>query len=78
VQHFFFFWFLGVGWDWLHLVRWPLTGLLYQPGWWWWWWWWRGGVWSSRWNENWQGKPKYSEKTWPGIERRPPRWEAGD
>jgi hypothetical protein len=20
-------------------------------------------VWSSRWNENWQGKPKYSEKT---------------
>jgi hypothetical protein len=21
-------------------------------------------VWSSRWNENWQGKPKYSEKTW--------------
>jgi hypothetical protein len=21
--------------------------------------WW---VWSSRWNENWQGKPKYSEK----------------
>jgi hypothetical protein len=23
-------------------------------------WWW---VWSSRWNENWQGKPKYSEKT---------------
>jgi hypothetical protein len=24
--------------------------------------WW---VWSSRWNENWQGKPKYSEKTCP-------------
>jgi hypothetical protein len=23
-------------------------------------WWWR---WSSRWNENWQGKPEYSEKT---------------
>jgi hypothetical protein len=23
-------------------------------------WWW---MWSSRWNENWQGKPKYSEKT---------------
>jgi hypothetical protein len=23
-------------------------------------WWW---VWSIRWNENWQGKPKYSEKT---------------
>jgi hypothetical protein len=25
-----------------------------------WWWWW---LWSSRWNANWQGKPKYSEKT---------------
>jgi hypothetical protein len=20
-----------VGWDWVHLVLWPLTGLLYQP-----------------------------------------------
>jgi hypothetical protein len=49
--------------------------------------WW---VWSSRWNENWQGKPKYSRKsalvplvhhrshmTWPGLEPGPPRWEAG-
>jgi hypothetical protein len=26
--------------------------------------WW---VWSSRWNENWQGKPKYSEKTWMAV-----------
>jgi hypothetical protein len=26
--------------------------------------WW---VWSSRWNENWQGKPKYSEKTYPSA-----------
>jgi hypothetical protein len=26
--------------------------------------WW---VWSSRWNENWLGKPKYSEKTFPGA-----------
>jgi hypothetical protein len=25
-------------------------------------WWW---LWSSRWNENWQGEPKYSEKTCP-------------
>jgi hypothetical protein len=24
-------------------------------------WWW---PWSRRWNENWQGKPKYSEKTY--------------
>jgi hypothetical protein len=29
------------------------------PGWLWWWWWWR--IW---WNEEWQGKPKYSEKTY--------------
>jgi hypothetical protein len=27
-------------------------------------WWW---VWGSRWNENWQGKPKYSEKTCPSA-----------
>jgi hypothetical protein len=27
-------------------------------------WWW---VWSSRWNENWQGKPKDSKKTCPGA-----------
>jgi hypothetical protein len=26
-----FFLSLGVGWDWVHLVRRPLTGLLYQP-----------------------------------------------
>jgi hypothetical protein len=24
-------------------------------------------VWSSRWNENWQGKPKYSEETCPNA-----------
>jgi hypothetical protein len=29
-----------------------------SPGWW---------VWSSRCNENWQGKPKYSEKTCPSA-----------
>jgi hypothetical protein len=28
---FFFVNFLGVGWDWVHLVCRPLTGLLYQP-----------------------------------------------
>jgi hypothetical protein len=26
-----------------------------------------GDVWSSRWNENWKGKPKYSEKTCPSA-----------
>jgi hypothetical protein len=50
--------------------------------------WW---MWSSRWNKNWQGKPKYSEKTcpiatlyttnpiWPnlGSKPRPPLWETG-
>jgi hypothetical protein len=55
-----------VEWDWVHLVRRSLFGLLYQPPddrwWWWWWWWW---VWISRWNENYKGKPKYSEKTCP-------------
>jgi hypothetical protein len=52
-----------------------------------WLWWWK--IW---WNEDCQGKPKYSEKTrpratlsttnptWPdpGIEPGPPRWEASD
>jgi hypothetical protein len=41
-------------------------------------WWW---VLSSRWNENWQGKPKYSEETcssatnptWPDLESNPGR-----
>jgi hypothetical protein len=28
------------------------------------WWWW---MWSNWWNENWQGKPKYSEKTYPSA-----------
>jgi hypothetical protein len=27
-------------------------------------WWW---MWSSRWNENWQGKQKYSDKTYPSA-----------
>jgi hypothetical protein len=27
-------------------------------------WWW---MWSCRWNEDWQGKPKYSEKTCPSA-----------
>jgi hypothetical protein len=44
-------------------------------------------VWDIWWNENWQGKPKYSQNhfihhkshlTWPGIEHGPPWWEARD
>jgi hypothetical protein len=53
---FFFFSFLGWG-ETVHLGRRPLTGLLYQP---------RmidDACGSSRWNENWLGKPKGSEKT---------------
>jgi hypothetical protein len=49
-----------VGWDWVHLVRRPLTGLLYQPR----------TIDEECWavgNENWQGKPKYSEKTCPSF-----------
>jgi hypothetical protein len=45
-------------------------------------------AWISRWNENRQGKPKYSAEnlppsvtlsimTLPGFEHRSPRWEAG-
>jgi hypothetical protein len=44
----------------LHLVGWPLTGLLYPPR-------MIDDVWSGRWNANWQRKPKYSEKTCPGA-----------
>jgi hypothetical protein len=44
--------------------------------------------WSKWWNENWQGKPKYSEKTYPSATKShmidpvsnpgPQRWEASD
>jgi hypothetical protein len=44
--------FLGAGWDWVHLVSSLLFGLLYHTW-----------AWSSWWNENWQGKPKYSKKS---------------
>jgi hypothetical protein len=50
--------------------------------------WW---VWSSRWNENWKGKPKYHDNTGPiatsattnpigpaVLEPRHPRWKADD
>jgi hypothetical protein len=31
MPYFFLISWGGVGWDWVHLVRWPITGLLYQP-----------------------------------------------
>jgi hypothetical protein len=34
--------------------------------------------WSSRWNENWQGKPKYPEKICPRLEPGQSQQEAGD
>jgi hypothetical protein len=46
----------GWGPSWVHSARRPLNGLLY------WLWWWR-----ICWNEDWQGKPKYSEKTCPSA-----------
>jgi hypothetical protein len=39
-----------------------------------WWWWW---MWSSQWNENRQGKSKYSEKSCPSVTWAA-AWEAGD
>jgi hypothetical protein len=38
-------------------TNWPIVPAL-RGRWW---------VWSTQWNENWQGKPKYSEKTCPSA-----------
>jgi hypothetical protein len=40
-------------------------------------WWW---MWSNRWNENWQGEPKYSEKTCPSatLSTTNPTWPGLD
>jgi hypothetical protein len=62
LTHCTIFFFYGVRWDWVHLVGQPLSATIVPApdGRWWW-------VWSSRWNENWQGKPKYSEETSPSA-----------
>jgi hypothetical protein len=44
----------------VHSARRPLLAYCTCPGWLWWWW----RIW---WNEDWQGKPKYSEKTCPSA-----------
>jgi hypothetical protein len=49
-----------VGWGWVYLIRRPLSGLLYQPR-------MIDDECGNRSNENWQGKPKYSEKTCPSA-----------
>jgi hypothetical protein len=78
-RHFFFL----VGWIWFHLV---LRPLLPAPDDRW------GWMWRNWWNEDWQGKPKYSEKTYPSatlshhkshmtrswLEPGSPRWETSD
>jgi hypothetical protein len=56
----FGFFFLGVRQDWVHLVLWPLPGVLYQPR-------MTDDERGAQWNENWQGKPKFSEKTCPSA-----------
>jgi hypothetical protein len=60
VHHFFFFSFMG--WD-EAVSSWYISHYLafcISPG-------CVRLVRSSRWSENWQGKPKYSEKTWPSA-----------
>jgi hypothetical protein len=60
---FFFLFFLGVGGVRLSplatmVTNWPIVPVP-DDRWWW--------VWSSQWNDNWQGKPKYSVKTCPNA-----------
>jgi hypothetical protein len=52
------FYFLIVRWELVHLTLRPLLAYCTSPGYDRWWW-----LWGSQLNENWQGKPKYSEKT---------------
>jgi hypothetical protein len=52
-----------VGWDWVHLVLRPLLACCTSPYDRWWW------LWNNWWNANWQGKPKYLEKTRPSSTR---------
>jgi hypothetical protein len=72
------FLFLGVGWDWVHSVRRPLIGLLYQP---------RmidddergavSGMGIGRGNlRQCHFVHHKCHMSWPGIETGPPRWEA--
>jgi hypothetical protein len=52
---------LLVGWDWVSWCcghYWPIVPAP-DDRWWW--------LWRNWWNEDWQGKPKYSEKTWPSA-----------
>jgi hypothetical protein len=53
--------FFLVGWDLRHQVLRPLLAYCTAPNYRW------GWLWSNLWNEDWQGKPKYSEKTCPSA-----------
>jgi hypothetical protein len=53
--------FFLVGWDLRHQVLRPLLAYCTSPNDRW------GWLWSNWWNEDWQGKPKYSEKTCPSA-----------
>jgi hypothetical protein len=55
------FFLLWVGWDLRHQVLWPLLAYCTAPNGRW------GWLWSNWWNEDWQGKLKYSEKTCPSV-----------
>jgi hypothetical protein len=77
------FFFLGVAWDWVHLVRWSVIGLLYQP-------WMMSVEQSVEWEfagqtevlgENLHQRHfvhNKSHMTWAGIEPGPPACEAGN
>jgi hypothetical protein len=54
-----FLFLLLVGWDLRHQILRPLLAYCTAPNDRW------GWLWSNWWNEDWQGKPKYSEKTCP-------------
>jgi hypothetical protein len=57
----YFFSSLGVGWDWSPLGTSATNrSIVAAPDDRWW-------VWRQWWNENWQGKPKYSEKSYPSA-----------
>jgi hypothetical protein len=63
-SHLSSFFFL-VSWDGMRLsplgtsaINWPIVPAP-DDRWWW--------VWSGRWNENWQVKPKYADKTYPSA-----------
>jgi hypothetical protein len=60
-DQFFFIFIFIMGWDspiGTATTLWPIVPVP-DDRWWW--------LWSNRWNANWQGKPKYSEKTCPSA-----------